>query len=214
VYNSTVLLTIILSVAATGYYLYCIKKRKADPSLTAWMLVTAMMCILSWMYLHSPRKSWTSNISMLFGTANVTVVLAVVLYTNIRRGTLRVAFDTVQKWCLAGGGVIAASWYYMYHVLGIASYRMLLLAYCTVQLLGVVAYTAMVQKLLRTRRNSEPLFTWVVWLLGNFISIYPAWYAPNGHPDEFALIYLLRVIPLNTFLVFLKIHIERTDRKT
>ena len=106
-YEAAVLGTIVLMVVAAVDYIRRAWIRETTPVPATWILIVVTMALSFWMYWHSPRKSWTANIGNAAALVNTSAILLGVIAANIRYGTLRVAFDRVQKWCLAGGaGVV------------------------------------------------------------------------------------------------------------
>lgn len=151
------------------------------------------------MYWASPRKSWTANIGVTTGLANIVVILIGVIATNVRDGTLQVAFDRVQRWCLAFGAMVVVFWFFTDQPL---------VAYALVQVIGIIAYAATVRRLWGAERSTEPLFLWISVFLAALCSIYPAFVKH----DAFAWIYLVRAVPSTAFMVILIARIKRRMR--
>jgi hypothetical protein len=148
------------------------------------------------MYWSNPRKSWTGNIALLSGAANVVIILTGVIATNVRNGTLRVAFDRVQKICLGLGAAVAIFW---------AVTDRPLVAFASVQVIGLIAYGATARRLWRAKGSSEPLFLWVSVLLSSLSALYPAWV----RHDTFSWIYLARTLPATTGMIILIVRSRR-----
>lgn len=139
-YEVAFLGTIVLMSAGTVDYVRKAWIGKSSPVPATWILMFVMILLSFWMYWESPRKSWTANIGVTAGMVAIGFILAGVIAANIRYGALRVAFDKVQKWCLAAGGVTVVLWSFTDNPF---------LSYILVQVVGVVAYIATVKKLWR-----------------------------------------------------------------
>ncbi len=200
-YETAVLVTTVLMIVAAADYVRRAWIRKTDPVPATWILMMAMIGLSFWMYWHSPHRSWTANIAVSTAVINIAMILAGVLWVNLRHGTLRVAFDNVQKWCLVSGAIIVVFWLLT---------NQPLVAYTLVQCIALVAYFATVKRLLRAERCSEPLLLWSAVLGANLCAVYPA----LVQHDVFAWIYLARAIPSTIFMVYLIARAQRRARRT
>lgn len=199
-YEAAVLGTVIMMVISAADYTRRAWKRETNPVPATWILAVVMFSLSFWMYWASPRRSWTANIAVIAGLANTTAILIGVIAANIRYGTLRVAFDRTQRWCLAFGAAVVAFWWIT---------DAPLVAYALVQVIGILAYTATVRRLWNAQRSTEPLLFWVAILLATLCAIYPAW---TKH-DPFSWIYLARAVPSTTFMVWLIMRAKRRMRE-
>lgn len=199
-YEAAVLATVIVAVVAAVDYVYRAWVRQTNPVPATWILMMVVMSLSLWMYWNSPQKSWTSNIGFLAGFVSCAIILLGVISTHIRYGTLSVAFDKVQKWCLAAGGAVVVFWFFTQEPL---------VSYTLVQLVALVAYFATVKRLWRAKQSTEPLLLWVAGLMGNIFAIYPAW----AQGDPFSWIYLARALPCSILLLFLIGRIKRRSAR-
>src|SRR3989338_6366373 len=137
-YETAVLVTVILMMVSAVDYVRRAWIRETKPVLATWILGTVMMGLSLWMYWDSPRRSWTANIGVTSGLTNIVMILVGVIATNARDGTLRIAFDRVQQRCLAFGALVVAFW---------AVTDQPFIAYTLVQVIGIIAYVATVRRL-------------------------------------------------------------------
>lgn len=196
-YELSVVATVILMIVAAADYVRCAWSRKTSPVPATWILIVVGMTLSFWMYWVSPSKSWTGNIGVISALVNTSIILSGVIVTNIRYGTLRVSFDKVQKWCLAGGVGVVVFWYFTDRPL---------VAYTLVQVIILIGYFTTARRLWSADRCTEPLFVWVAVLIGSVTALYPAWV----RSDIFAWIFLARAIPATGLLIFL---IARSKKK-
>lgn len=196
-YEATVIATVILTTVSAVDYVRRAWIRETDPVPATWILAVVMFSLSFWMYWMSPRRSWTANIGVTMGLVNVSTILIGVIAANVRYGTLRVAFDRTQRWCLAFGAAVVAFW---------SVTDQPLTAYALVQVIGIVAYIATVRRLWNAQGSTEPLFLWVCILAASLCAIYPAW----ARNDPFAWIYLARAVPSTAGMVLL---IRRAQRR-
>jgi len=200
-YESTVLATVFLMLYSAWDYVRRAWKRETNPVPATWILMMVMMGLSFWMYWASPDKTWTGNIAVTSGVVNVMIILAGVIMTNLRYNTLKVAFDKVQKQCLAGGAGVAVFWFITDQPL---------ISYTLVQCIALIAYFATVKRLWKAELSTEPLLLWVSVLLANLCAIYPAWVKE----DTFAWIYLARAVPSTIFMIYLIMRIKNKIRLT
>lgn len=200
-YEVAVLGTVVLMLVSAVDYVRRAWIRETSPVPATWILMMVMMGLSFWMYWDSPRKSWTANIGVTAGVVNVAIILAGVIATNIRHGTLSVAFDKVQNRCLAGGAGVAMFWFFTDQPL---------ISYVLVQCVALIGYFATVKRLLKAERSTEPIVLWVSAFLAGLCALYPAW-VKN---DPFSWIYLGRALPSTIFLIYLIAKIKRKMRES
>lgn len=199
IYNIAVFLAALLSTGSGVVYACWIWRRQTGSAPATWVLMFIMMTLASWMYLTSPRHSLTGNVGLLAAAVNTTAILSAMLARRWLDGTLgELAFNWVQRFCLGSGALIVAGWL-------IAKQSNTFVAYCLVQLLGVVAYAATVHKLWRATETSERYLLWVCGLLGCLAALYPA----ITRNDLYSKIYLLRAIPCTLGMILLLWRIKR-----
>lgn len=192
----------VLSVVVAGvFYIRLMWRRSINPVPATWILLLVMISISFFMYWQSPSRSLTANIALTANFFNITMILIGVLVTNFRNGTLRVQFDTVQKWCLAGGVLVVALW---------SITNDPLVSYSLMQIIAIIAYFATAQRLWRAEQTTEPYFFWIASLISNLCALYPAWV----HHDLFSWIFLARAIPSTALLIFLIWRIKSRSVRT
>lgn len=199
-YEVAVLGTVVLMLVSAVDYVRRAWIRETNPVPATWILMMVMMGLSFWMYWDSPRKSWTANIGVTAGVVNIVIILSGVIATNIRYGTLSVAFDKVQKWCLAGGAGVVVFWFFTDQPL---------ISYALVQCVALIGYFATVKRLLKAERSTEPLFLWVAVLFANLCALYPAWVKD----DPFSWIYLGRAVPSTILVIYLIARIKGKMRR-
>lgn len=199
IYILTVFIAALLSTGSGVIYAGWIWRRKTDSAPATWVLMFVMMGMASWMYLTSPRHSLTGNIGLLAAAVNTTAILVAMLARRSLDGTLgELAFNNVQRFCLGSGVVIVAGWL-------VAKQSHTFIAYCLVQLLGVVAYAATVHRLWRATATTERYMLWVCGFLGCLAALYPA----IVRRDIYSGIYLLRAIPSTLGMILLLWRVKR-----
>jgi hypothetical protein len=189
-YEITVVVAVVLLLASAIHYAKLAWQKPENPVLGTWILIAVMISLSFWMYWVSPKKSWTGNIGVTGGFLNIWIILFGVVFAKMRKGILRIAFDRLQKVCLAGGVIIVIFWFLT---------KEPLISYILVQIIGLVAYVATVKKLWNAPRTTEPLFLWSAVLFANLCAVYPAFV----RDDTFSWIYLARAIPSTTGVVFM-----------
>ncbi len=196
-YQVAVLITAGLILISAVDYVRRAWRGETNPVPATWILMMVMISLSCWTYWQSPSRSWTSNIAVPASVPNVAYILSAVLILNARRGSLVVAFDRVQRWCLFGGAGVVVFWFITKNAL---------VSYILVQCIGLIAYAATARRLWYAERVTEPLVFWVCILFANLCALYPAWV----RDDMFSWIYLIRTIPTTSGMIFL---IARAQRR-
>lgn len=199
-YEIAVLGTVLLMFVSAVDYVRHAWKRETKPVPATWILMVTVTGLSFWMYWTSPKWSLTANIGVVTAFVNTAFILGGVIAANIRWGTLSVAFDKVQKWCLAGGAGVVVFWSLTNNPL---------LSYVLVQFIALIAYFATVKRLWKAEHCTEPMFTWMTVLLAGLCALYPAW----TKNDVFAWIFLARAIPSTGLMVFLIARIKSRMRQ-
>lgn len=199
-YELMVLTTTVLMLISAAGYAFRAWKGESHPVVATWILMMIMMSLSFWMYQESPRWTWTGNIGVTAGVVNLAIILAGVLATNLKNHTLHVAFDKVQKWCLALGVGVVGFWTFT---------RDPMISYVLVQCIALIAYFATVKRLWCAVSMTEPYFLWVAVLCANLCAIYPA----AVRDDLFAWIYLGRAVPSTVFVIYLIARVKRKMRQ-
>lgn len=195
-YETAVLVTVALMLISAVDYVRRAWKGETNPVPATWVLMLVMMTLSCWMYWQSPTKSWTGNIAVPTGALNVVYILTAVIILNVRRGSLSVAFDRLQRWCLAGGAGVVVFWFFTKNAL---------ISYILVQCIGLIAYAATARRLWYAERVTEPIFFWFCVLSANLCALYTAWV----RDDTYSWIYLARTIPTTSGMIFLIARVRR-----
>lgn len=199
-YETAVLMTVILMLVSAVDYVRRAWIRETNPVLASWILIVVTMGLSFSMYWQSPKRSWTGNIGLISALVNVLIILGGVIAANIRYGTLKVAFDRTQKWCLAGGAGITVFWLFTGSPL---------VSYIMVQGIALLGYFATAKRLWKAERSTEPLFLWIAVFCATLCAIYPA----SIKNDTFSWIFLGRAGPSTLFLIYLIVRIKKKTQK-
>lgn len=189
-YKFAVFTSMFLLVSAAIDYVRRAWIKQTSPTLATWILLWVMMILSCTMYWLNPQHTLTGNIGVIGNVINTTTVLCGLIVINLKHQTFKVAFNRFQVGCLIAGGMMAGLWFVT---------RNPLISYILLQLIGVLAYSVTVYRLLKTKQSSEPLIFWVICFFGNLCAAYPGWVKD----DLYAQIYLGRVIPTVGTLIVL-----------
>lgn len=198
-YQFFVSLSALLLIAAAVDYVYISWRRLAAPVLATWILLWIMVflaCSMQWQ-VHG-YESISRNIGLFASLATNTIIVVGLCTFHIQAQTLHVAFNPLQWSCLVAGLSITTLWFYTHDPL---------LSYTLLQCIGLLAYFVTAQRLWNAKRSSEPLRFWILCLAGNSCALYSAW----QKRDIYSWIYLARVLPSLSFMLFL---IWRAKRQT
>ncbi len=191
-YNASIYVSLLLIIFSSLYYVYYAWQGKTKPVPTTWilLLVTMVLTLFFAMKGSGGIKNWTEYIAIIYAVINVGIILPGVIATNIRNGTLKIAFDRFQIGCLYAAGVVVIVWYFT---------NQLLLSYLLIQSIALIAYIATAQRLMKVETTTEPMLYWIGAFLANLIAAYPALVKWN----IYAWIYLVRAIPSVFFIIYL-----------
>lgn len=193
-----VVATVILYTAAAVEYVRLTWQRRVNPVPATWILMFTVFSLSIWMYFTTAKHTLAGNIGNTAGFLNVCLIFAGVIGLHLKDGTLRLAFSSFQKKCLAGGALIAMFW-----LLTKNSWA----AYLLTQALALVAYLPTVHRLWHAQRNTESLFLWGSVLLACLTALYPAIVLR----DALAWVYLGRAIPSTIIVVALILRLKRRE---
>jgi len=161
---------IVLSQLVFGsLYISKIYRRKANPTLTTWILFLAGCGPSSITYWFA--EDWDIK-SGILNTTDLVYVTAILLATVIwgkREDEDR--FGTLEKWCLAGSPVVVC-----YCIITGRTWSSNIL----LQGLMVVAYVPMLQKMIRKGKNRESYFGWLPGVFNGLAALYPAIHEGNA----------------------------------
>lgn len=189
-YDFAVWVSVVLTLGAAFCYAHSAWNGTVRPVLATWILVETTLILSAWMYLSGSGHTWEKNVGLSSGCVGTGFILTSVCAVHVRNGTLHMAFDTIQKWCLVAGGVVTIFWFMTSDHL---------LSYILVQVIALIGYGATVVRLLRAKYNTEPMAPWILSFFAVLLAIYPA-IATN---DMFAYIFLGRTIPSISLVIFL-----------
>ena len=188
-------------IAGAIWYVYvAIRGDKVKPVLASWAIISGTMSLSFGTYWTSPNHSLVNNAANAASVIATLIILITVFCLSVRnREAIR--FSRFQKWCLVVSGLIVSFWVtivWVFHGTGIAPYIL-------TQILMFVGYAVTAEKLWRSTKNTESLFTWSSIMLGCAIGLYTAISSGEG----LSIIYAGRATVTTATIVWLMCRIER-----
>jgi len=180
--------TVVVLIVSAIWYSRRIWNADAIPVVTTFILMTVVLGLSYVMYWDKPGASWTGNPGNLSGLINVFIVTTVLTVRHVKDGTFALAFNKLQKWCLALGGLIVVGWLVTDNPT---------MSYLLMQTLALVAYTPTVVRLIRDKNPKDSNILWGSILLATILSIQPS--LERG--DVLGVIYILRALPSTLIVV-------------
>jgi len=159
-------------VLGTLWYIWLVVRRKIQPVLTSWIIFGTTMAIGFWSYWNSPTHSLVGNIGNLTGVVSAISILIAVSVVQLCKKELGVRFNRFQVKCLAAALGILISWGMLRFVIGneVAA----AISNVFTQILMIIGYIALAERLWNAEENSESLFTWSAIFLAALFSLIPA----------------------------------------
>ncbi len=143
-------------MGAVGWYCPLILRRRVNPAPATWIIACLAINLSMVAYHAIPGRSLMakliSNASLYGAALEITIVLIVLVFVLWRANELRIAFDWVQKSCLAVMCLTLLYWY-SHHDQARATFW-------TTQALMIVAYIATISKAIQCRTAFDSIGNW------------------------------------------------------
>lgn len=189
-------LVVISSIIFGFCYVLQIKRKKAAPTISTW-IIFLVGCGLSFLtYLAAENRDIKSGIQNTMDLVYITAVLVAIIFW----GKGKVKIGRFEKWYLAGAAGIVVYGFLtgdMWHSNALA------------QVLTVVAYAPMYQKILKEKTKTDSYFGWLPSTFSSVATLYPAVCQGNVLTE----IYAIRSFTLSLIMVLLMRHYEIKARK-
>jgi len=140
------------------------------------------------------KTSIWNNMAMHAGYVNVIIATLVVIGVKVWNGNFIADFNNFQYICLILSAVILTIWKLTNNAQ---------LSYVLVQLVAVIAYIPMFQRVIVSEVQTESNVMWVAILFASLTAIPKVWEGYRKNKDWLSILYIARVIPSNTALVYL-----------
>ncbi len=167
---------VLLSVAGIGlgtaWYIYLALRGKIRPVLASWIIFGTTIAIGFWSYWNSPNHSLVGNIGNLSAIVSTGSILVAVALIQLCRKELRVKFSRFQVRCLIWSAGIVALWCILRFYVG--NELAATISNVLTQILMVIGYTALAQKLWGQNEKTESLFTWASICISSILCLVPA----------------------------------------
>ncbi len=168
----TVVLTAVAMMVATLYYCWLTFTRRIRPAAAHWFVLNAAICLAFWTYWNAPEHSIRGNIGNFVGVFSTNLNFFAALWARWRDNELKYEFTSFQKQSLALAVGIVVLWYVLRYVVG--SGPAAITANVLTQVLMVVGYIMLIQRLLSTATHSESLLVWAGICASTIFAVVPA----------------------------------------
>jgi len=183
----------ILNLAITVWYCWLTYKQKIKPALAMWIFFTIAVGISLATYLKADNYSLLDNILNTTDLA-LTLIVSIAIYLF---GDHTTRFSKFDKGCLIGVSVILLFWLISKnHVI----------THALTQGILVIAYFPVIDRLWKTRENSESFVIWIGMLLAPVLSLLSS-------KGTLATIYSVRAIVCILILLILMLRVEYFRQK-
>ncbi len=159
-------LTAIFMTVGTMWYIYLVLNNRIKPVLTAWIIISVTMTLGLVSYWCSPTPTFAGGIGNITGAVSTDSIILAVVWKN-----RSFKFSSFQKKCLAMAGGILIVWGILRFIVGgeIAA----TISNILTQVVMVVGFVPLVERLWKTRADTESLFTWSMICLGAICAVIP-----------------------------------------
>lgn len=194
----------VLTIAGAIWYIYfALRGNKVKPVLASWIIIGGTMTLSFATYWTSPRHNLVSNAANAAGVIATLSILVTVFCLHVcNRGAI--GFSTFQKWSLVTSGLIASFWVILVWIFNGTG----IVPNILTQVLMIVGYVVTAEKLWRSTKNTESIFTWSCIMFGCGIGLYTG--VASG--DFLAILYASRATLSSATIVWLMFRIERKNR--
>ena len=188
-------LTFVVMMLAAVWYCPLIVKSRVKPAPATWIVGCMGMSLSVWFYWHTANRTFMGNVLNFAAMVEIATVFVVLMITLWRRGELRLAFDGLQRFCIATMICAFVYWYFNKDQAG--------LAFWIAQGMLAVAHFATVFKIVGLGRNVDSLGNWGFILAGSLIGAIPAFMSGNhyGIVNSIRAV-VLTIITLGTLAFF------------
>lgn len=168
----TIVLTAVFMTTATLWYDYLTLRRKIRPAVAHWFVLNTAMSLAFWTYWNAPEHSLVGNIGNFTGMLSTNLNFFVVLWARWRDNELKYEFTPFQKKSLFFAVSIVALWFVLRYVVG-SSYAAIIANLLT-QVLMLVGYIMLIQRLQKSVQHSESMVVWASIFAASTFSFFPA----------------------------------------
>lgn len=184
--NLFVGLTVLIMFGGAFWYCLLIHQKSIHPTLATWVVGFVAATLSYSMYWDAPHHSIEGNISNLMAMLTISTITILLVWTLWRNHLLGLEFTPWQKGCLAGAAMITWFWFQTNNAW---------VSFCLIQLLFVIAYIPMIEKLKSLGENTDSTLMWASVMAGSMLGMVPS--ALKG--DELGILNAVRSILCSGF---------------
>ncbi|MBX4189273.1 hypothetical protein KW785_01600 [Candidatus Parcubacteria bacterium] len=198
-------LTALFMGLGTIWYIYLVLTNRVRPVAASWIILAATMTLGLVSYWLSAKHSLAGGIGNITGAASTDSIIFAVLWMRRKE---KLIFSPIQRQCLQMAGVILVVWGILKFLVGGSTAATI--ANVLTQIVMVVGYVPLVERLKATHKDTESLFTWSMICLASGISMLPA----VVNHDYLGVLYGLRAVLTSGIAVYLVYSIRYVWPKT
>lgn len=196
-------ITVSLLIGSALWYTWLTVHEEISPVSTTFILAFVYFTISEAAYWSKARRekvktgkrtSVWNNMAMHAGYVNVTIVLLAVIGVKVWNNNFIDDFNNFQYVCLILSAVVLIIWKLTNNAQ---------LSYVLVQLVAVIAYIPMFQRVLVAETQTESNVLWIAILVASLTAIPKVLEGYRKNKDWLSIVYIARVIPSNVALVYL-----------
>ena len=164
-------LTAVLWTVGTIWLVRLILRDEIRPALAPWIIFSTTMLLGLISFSLAPKATVASGIGFFAGLISTLPVITSIIYMILKEKR-EVTFNRFQKGCLSAADGIVIAWMVMKFVMG--GPKAAFVANILTQVLMVIGYTALAERLWLAKTRVDSLFFWTMISLGSaFATIIP-----------------------------------------
>ena len=182
--NILAVFTTCLMLCFAFYYSFNVFKKKSKPALSTWIIMsTGTSLSFITYFLYSKLNLLGGILNFADAISTVMIVIAVILWSKSK-----VIFLSFEKYYLLFASLIVVFW-----ILSKNAFISNLL----IQAIIFTAYIPTIHKIIKNKKSSESLSSWLIAFFASFIALYPTIKSGN----ILSLIYIVRSITMQSIII-------------
>lgn len=175
----TALAASIFLLSGASYLVWSIYRDKASPALGSRIIFLGVDLISFFTFIAGGNRDFIGAVVLVVSIVSTTAVsLSIIRYQGFS-----VALQRFERYYLIGACAILAVWFLTNNPF---------IAFLLTQVLVIIGYIPVIQKMFVFKRNTESSPAWTLFLLSYLFGSYPAYIAWAQHHETIPLIYVLR----------------------
>lgn len=164
--NIAGILTFLCLMGTVFWYCPLILRRRVKPAPATWIILFLAMNLAMLSYSAIPGRTMIENVTLYAATLGITIILLFIIVVLLKSGEFNVAFDGMQRFCLAVMMLALVYWAFNKDQSNVT--------FWTTQTLLVVGYIATILRAIKLKTAFDSIGNWSFIFAGSVIGSIPA----------------------------------------